>query len=170
MLKLLLIVLSAVSLFSCNQKKSDLSDQKTDETENTQKSKIETERKTIDSTKREYTNAEDTVKKISFNDFAKDFMKEAFKSSNKLSEYSEKSFKVISIEGNTVSGPSKEFKELKRWREEVYNKYSIKNNMIYVYGIITEHDPQGTKQGMKLFFKKDSNDNWKLYKIEYEGC
>lgn len=53
---------------------------------------------------------------------------------------------------------------------EVYNKYSINNNMIYVYGIITEYDPKGTKQGMKLYFRKDTNNDWKLFKIEYEGC
>jgi len=107
---------------------------------------------------------------ISFEEFADGFMLNAFQSIDDFSIYSEKSINIISCEGNSRSNATQEFNELKRWTDEVYDQYSVKENMIYIFGIITEHDPNGTIQGMQLFFRKDKNDNWKLYKIEYEGC
>jgi len=107
---------------------------------------------------------------LTFEEFADDFILNAFQSIDNFTIYSEKSFKIISCEGNSRSNASQEFNELKRWTDEVYDQYSVKENMIYIFGIITEHDPNGTIQGMQLFFRKDKNDNWKLYKIEYEGC
>lgn len=114
-----------------------------------------------------------TIKELTFNDFAKTFMNEAFDSPTLLSKYSEDKITTTSIEGTNTTTPQKEFKDIKRFRK-LYPKYLIKKAQIYIYGTIYEYDPKGTKEGMTLFFKEysqaeKSSKIWKLYKIAYEA-
>lgn len=109
-------------------------------------------------------------KEISFEEFANTFMSDGFNSSNNFSFYSERSIMTVSIEGNIKTSPSKEYKEVKRWRDDLYDKYSVNENSIYIYGIIYEYQPEGSEQGMTFFFRKNNDKEWKLFKIEYEGC
>ena len=63
--------------------------------------------------------------------------------------------------------PGNEYSSLLYYKNK---KYRVSKNIIYLYDINYEYDDKGYELGMQLHFKKNTDGNWKLFKILYEGC
>lgn len=99
--------------------------------------------------------------------FAKVFLDNVFDSKTFFIENSEHSLMRSSIEGDNLVLSESEYSSIQSFKNK---KSRVSNNIIYLYETIYEYDPKGSDQGIQLYFRKNSNGEWKLSKIVYEGC
>jgi len=166
MLKTFYVALFFILFTSCKQEQTNISKQSKEKTDSIQIGKTDTIKKAADTNIVQNSPPKDTVNVITFKEFANEFVKEAFKSEDNFSKYTESTFIVSSSNedsrSNKKTNTQKEFNYLKSQR--VGKKYAINKDMIYFYEMLED-----MKFGMKFYFRKDSSDNWKLYKVYFEG-
>lgn len=106
------------------------------------------------------------LKENSFPEFAKRFITSLNSSAGYL-DNTEQNIIVSNIDGdkmylNYVACNNLEYYKNKRTR--------IGKNEIYFYDIVYEFSDKGSEHGVTLLFRKDSNGNFKLYKMNFDGC
>ncbi len=107
------------------------------------------------------------IKANTFQEFAKDFLTNAFGSKSYFLEHSEGQVISSGIDGDDYIQATQTYESilsLKNFRSKV------RKNEIYLYEVIYEYDPKGSEQGVTLHFRKDSDNQWKLWKMSYDGC
>lgn len=99
--------------------------------------------------------------------FAKNFLDNVFDSKAFFIENSDFYITSSVMDDNNSVLAENEYSSILNYKNK---KSRISNNIIYLYETIYEYDPKGSEQGIQLYFKKNSNGEWKLSMIMYEGC
>jgi len=147
MLKLIFFISLIIFISSCNQEKPSTSNQSKDKTDSIQKSKTDTIKKRADSNIVQKSPPIDTIKEITFKEFANEYIKNVKSSKKYFLDNSEGS--ILKDGYDFVKG------YLIHSKIKFYSKSSLR--LIY-------DDFEAD-----LKFKKDKNGNWKAYMIDTFG-
>ncbi len=107
------------------------------------------------------------IKANSFPEFAKNYLNNIFNSNTFFIDNSESLIMTSSMDDINYVLPGNEYSSILYYKNK---KYRVSKNIIYLYDINYEYDDKGSELGMQLHFKKNTDGNWKLFKILYEGC
>lgn len=151
MLKLIYLISFIIIFSSCNKEKPTTANQLKEKTDSIQKSQTDTIKKPADTNIVQKSPPKDTIKEITFKEFANEYIKNVKSSKKYFLDNSEGS--ILKDGYEFVQG------YLKSSKVKSYNKTSVR--LIYPDGPIDyEAD---------LKFRKNKNGNWKAYMIDTFG-